>query len=80
GVNVGAPYVNGVKVIAEVVKQTKAPKIIGFKYQPKKNERKRWGHRQQMTVLRVKAIDAPHLKTAEQPAPASSEAEESPAE
>lgn len=58
GVKVGAPYVAGAKVVAEVVKQTKAPKIIGFKYKPKKNERKRWGHRQPITVLRVKTIEA----------------------
>lgn len=58
GVRVGAPYVEGAKVVAEVVKQTKAPKIIGFKYKPKKNERKRWGHRQLQTVLRVKSIEA----------------------
>lgn len=58
GLKVGAPYVDGAKVVAEVVKQTKAPKIIGFKYKPKKNERKRWGHRQQMTILRVKSIEA----------------------
>jgi len=41
-----------------VVKQTKAPKIIGFKYKPKKNERKRWGHRQPLTILRIKSIEA----------------------
>jgi large subunit ribosomal protein L21 len=58
GIKVGAPYVAGAKVVAEVVKQTKAPKIIGFKYKPKKNQRKRWGHRQQLTVLRVKTIEA----------------------
>lgn len=58
GIKVGAPYVAGAKVIAEVVKQTKAPKIIGFKYKPKKNERKRWGHRQKLTVLRIKSIEA----------------------
>jgi large subunit ribosomal protein L21 len=58
GIKVGAPYVAGAKVVAEVVKQTKAPKIIGFKYKPKKNERKRWGHRQQLTVLRIKSIEA----------------------
>ncbi|GIV08210.1 MAG: 50S ribosomal protein L21 [Fimbriimonadales bacterium] len=58
GVKVGAPYVAGAKVVAEIVKQTKAPKIIGFKYKPKKNERKRWGHRQQLTVLRIRAIHA----------------------
>ncbi|GIV11216.1 MAG: 50S ribosomal protein L21 [Fimbriimonadales bacterium] len=58
GVKVGAPYVAGAKVVAEIVKQTKAPKIIGFKYKPKKNERKRWGHRQQLTVLRIREIHA----------------------
>jgi len=53
GIKVGAPYVDGAKVVAEVVRQTKAPKIIGFKYKPKKNERKRWGHRQPQTHLKV---------------------------
>jgi len=56
GVNAGTPYVQGAKVVAEVVKQIKGPKIIGFKYKPKKNERKRWGHRQRYTVLRIKEI------------------------
>ncbi len=58
GIKVGAPYVSGAKVVAEVVRQTKAPKIIGFKYKPKKNERKRWGHRQPLTILRIKSIEA----------------------
>ncbi|MDW8051260.1 MAG: 50S ribosomal protein L21 [Armatimonadota bacterium] len=56
GIRAGTPYVQGAKVIAEVVKQIKGPKIIGFKYKPKKNERKRWGHRQRYTVLRIKEI------------------------
>ncbi len=56
GVKVGAPYVQGAKVIAEIAKHTKAPKIIGFKYKPKKNERRRWGHRQPVTQLRIKTI------------------------
>ncbi len=54
GLRVGSPYIEGAKVIAEVVRQGKAPKIIGFKYKPKKNERKRWGHRQPLTWLKVK--------------------------
>ncbi len=58
GLRVGAPYIEGAKVIAEVVRQGKGPKIIGFKYKPKKNERKRWGHRQQLTWLRIKEIVA----------------------
>ncbi len=73
GVRVGAPYVEGVTVIAEVVKQTKAPKIIGFKYKPKKNQRRRWGHRQPITVLRVKSINAPNPQAVNQPAPSKGE-------
>jgi large subunit ribosomal protein L21 len=56
GLRVGTPHVQGAKVIATVVRQGKAPKIIGFKYKPKKNERKRWGHRQPLTWLKVKEI------------------------
>ena len=36
GIKVGAPYVDCAKVVAEVVRQTKAPKIIGFKYKPRR--------------------------------------------
>ncbi len=56
GARIGTPYIEGAKVIAEVVRQGKAPKIVGFKYKPKKNERKRWGHRQPLTWLKVKEI------------------------
>ncbi|MEO0248879.1 MAG: 50S ribosomal protein L21 [candidate division WOR-3 bacterium] len=56
GMRVGTPYVPGAKVVAEVIRQAKGAKIIGFKYKPKKNERKRYGHRQQYTWLRVKEI------------------------
>ncbi|MCS7209449.1 MAG: 50S ribosomal protein L21 [Fimbriimonadales bacterium] len=80
GLKVGAPYVEGVKVIAEVVKQTKAPKIIGFKYKPKKNERKRWGHRQRITVLRVKQIVGVAESGSTQPTPSASESADAPTE
>lgn len=56
GLKVGAPYVAGARVVAQVVRHMKAPKIIGFKYKPKKNERKRWGHRQPLTQIRVQEI------------------------
>jgi large subunit ribosomal protein L21 len=36
GLRVGTPYVQGAKVMATVVRQGKAPKIIGFKYKPKR--------------------------------------------
>lgn len=56
GVKVGAPNVAGAKVIAEVVRQGRGRKITGFKYKAKKNERKRFGHRQSQTWLRVSDI------------------------
>ncbi|HRF58963.1 MAG TPA: 50S ribosomal protein L21 [Fimbriimonadaceae bacterium] len=52
-VKVGSPFVKGAKVRAEIVRQAKGPKIDGFNYKPKKNQRKRWGHRQPQTFLRV---------------------------
>jgi len=56
-VKVGSPYVKGAKVTVEIVRQAKAAKINGFNYKPKKNERKRWGHRQRQTHLRVTGIE-----------------------
>jgi large subunit ribosomal protein L21 len=52
-VKVGSPIVPGAKVRCEIVRQTKGPKINGFNYKAKKNQRKRWGHRQPQTHLRV---------------------------
>lgn len=50
---VGSPFVAGAKVKAEIVRQGKAKKVNGFTYKAKKNERKRWGHRQPQTYLRI---------------------------
>ena len=55
---VGTPYVKGAKVTAKVEKQGRARKIIVFKYRPKKNERKKKGHRQAYTKLTIEAINA----------------------
>jgi large subunit ribosomal protein L21 len=55
-VNSGSPFVKGAKVRAEIVRQTKGKKIVGFNYKAKKNERKRWGHRQPETHIRVTEI------------------------
>jgi len=52
-VKVGSPYVPGARVRTEIVRQGKAKKIDGFTYKAKKNVRKRWGHRQPQTHLRV---------------------------
>lgn len=56
-VSVGAPLVNNAKVKATVVDHIKGPKIIVFHYRPKKRIRKKSGHRQQYTRLKVNSIE-----------------------
>lgn len=53
---VGAPAVSGAKVVAEVVEQSRAPKVIAFKKRRRKNSRRKRGHRQHQTVVRIKEI------------------------
>ena len=67
GVQVGAE-VTGVKVTAEVLSQGKDKKIIVFKYKPKKNERKKQGHRQPYTQVKLTSIGAPANKAAKKTA------------
>jgi large subunit ribosomal protein L21 len=56
-VHVGSPLCPGVAVRAEVVAQGRGEKILVFKYKPKVNYRRRKGHRQAYTRIRVTAID-----------------------
>ena len=63
-----ADEVEKVKVTAEVVSQGKEKKIVVFKYKAKKNERKKQGHRQPYTLVRVTAIGAVAAKKAAKPA------------
>ena len=58
GVRIGAPYVDGAKVMGQVVRHYKGRKIRGFTYKPKKDERRRYGHRQQLTSVAIKEIKA----------------------
>ncbi len=55
---VGAPYVQGATVTAKVEKQGRGKKIIVFKYKPKKDYRKKQGHRQSYTKLVIESINA----------------------
>ncbi len=55
---VGNPVVDGAKVEAKVAEQGKGKKIIVFKYKPKKDYRKKQGHRQPYTKLVVEKINA----------------------
>ena len=52
----GAPFLAGAVVKGEILRQAKAKKINAFNYKPKKNERKRWGHRQPYTHVKVTEI------------------------
>jgi len=54
---VGTPYVPGARVRAQIVKHGRGKKIIVFKYKPKKNYRKKQGHRQPFTRLMITAIE-----------------------
>jgi large subunit ribosomal protein L21 len=56
GLNVGAPFVAGASVAAEVLEQGRTDKIIIFKKKRRQNYRRRNGHRQHETVLRVTEI------------------------
>jgi large subunit ribosomal protein L21 len=58
GFVVGAPYVEGAKVSAKVVKNGKAKKITVYKYKSKKNEHHKMGHRQPYTKVQIEKIEA----------------------
>ena len=55
-VTIGRPNVKGAEVIATVVAQRRHRKVIFFHYVPKKRERKKRGHRQYFTRLRIEQI------------------------
>jgi large subunit ribosomal protein L21 len=55
-VAVGSPYVPGAKVSAVVEGHEKGKKIIIFKYKPKKDYRRKTGHRQQYSIIKVEDI------------------------
>ncbi len=63
-VQVGNPYVKGVKVEGKVVAHGKGKKIIVFKMKAKKNERKKQGHRQPYTKVEITSIKTATAKTA----------------
>ena len=52
----GRPYIDGAKVVGEIVKQGKQRKIKVFKYNPKKNYHKTQGHRQPYTKVKITKI------------------------
>ncbi|MCI5725024.1 MAG: 50S ribosomal protein L21 [Fusobacterium gastrosuis] len=57
-VKVGSPLVEGAKVVVEVLSQGKGPKVVNFKYKPKKASHRKKGHRQLFTEVKVVSINA----------------------
>ncbi len=68
----GAPTVSGATVAAEVLQQARGPKIIAFKKRRRKNSRRKVGHRQEFTLLRITEI-LTDGKTPSKEAPAAAE-------
>jgi len=56
---VGTPYVEGARAVGQVVSQGRGKKILVFKYKPKSNYRRRQGHRQYQTRVRIERIELP---------------------
>lgn len=61
-IEVGAPYVKGIKVEGKVVAHGKGKKIVVFKYKAKKNYKRKQGHRQPYTKVEITAIKLPAAK------------------
>lgn len=57
GLKVGKPLLENSKVTATVLQHGKGDKIIVFKYKPKKNYRKKQGHRQPFTEIKIEKIE-----------------------
>lgn len=57
-VSVGKPLVEGAKVSAEIVSQDRAKKLVIFKFRRRKNHRRKKGHRQHFTELKITGIQA----------------------
>ena len=58
GDKVGTPFIAGAKVIADVIEQKRDDKVLVFKKKRRQNYRRTAGHRQFITVLKIKSIKA----------------------
>ena len=55
---VGAPHVAGASVVGEIVEQTRGPKVIAFKKRRRKNSKRKRGHKQDLTIVKITSIQA----------------------
>jgi len=76
---VGTPIVAGAAVVARVLEQGRGRKIRGFTFKAKKNQRRRFGHRQHYTALLIQSIEAPGTPARSRRAAAPAPVEEQPA-
>ena len=56
GTTIGAPFVSGASVAAEIVEQVRGPKVISFKKRRRQNSKRTRGHRQDLTLIRISEI------------------------
>jgi large subunit ribosomal protein L21 len=75
-VTVGTPTIAGASVAGEVVEQTRGAKVIAFKKRRRKNSRRKRGHRQELSVIRITEI----LTDGRKPTPRPQTAEAAPAD
>jgi len=57
-VNIGAPTVAGATIVADVVEHKRGKKTVAFKMKRRKGYHKKIGHRQELTVVKIKEINA----------------------
>jgi len=65
----GTPAVSGASVAAEVLDQGRGPKVIAFKKRRRKNSRRKRGHRQEFTLVRITEILTDGAKPSKKAAP-----------
>lgn len=68
---IGAPLVDGATVAGEIVRQARGPKVISFKKRRRQNSKRKRGHRQDLTIVRITDI----LLAGQQRRPRSAQAE-----
>ena len=73
-IDVGAPMIKGAQVVGEVVEQTRAAKVISYKKKPRNTYRRKLGHRQHQTVIKITSILPKGGATEKKTAKASTEA------
>jgi large subunit ribosomal protein L21 len=54
--HIGAPHVAGASVVGEIVEQTRGPKVYAFKKRRRKNSKRKRGHKQDLTIVRITGI------------------------